>query len=129
MKINIPRLQSEHIVAKDVIVPIEGEHRNIKFLYNRGVIGNIDPNRYHIFQCPNCNAIETHYRCQCGTDLWDHLAKFQITIPAGVKLIFDRYYIRNGSPEFDSVSFRYHAGKEKSRFWIKLADAEQIEFI
>ena len=134
MKINIPRLQSEHIVAKDVIVTVEGEMRNNKFLLNRGVLPSNpfgrQPNHCNLQYCKTCNLNQWTYRCSgCNSDLWDTLAKFQITIPAGSKLIFDRYYIRNGSASFDSVSFRYHNGKEKSRFWIKLSEAEQIEFV
>lgn len=132
MKINIPRLQSEHIVAKDITVTVEGESRNIKFLDKRGVLP-VNTTGYgfsRVLHCKKCNLIQYQYRCSvCNGDIFLDFAKFQITIPAGSKLFIDRYYIRNGSPEFDSVSFRYHNGKEKSRFWIKLSDAEQIEFV
>lgn len=131
MKINIPRLQSEHIVAKDITVTVEGEGRNIKFLDKRGVVPHNPHNYgYHVLACDKCNLIQWEYHCnKCNSHIFFNHAKFQITIPTGSKLIVDRYYMRNGSPDFDSVTFRYHNGKEKSRFWIKLADAEQIEFV
>jgi hypothetical protein len=58
----------------------------------------------------------------------DTLAIRTFTIQKGTKLVIDRYYIRNGSENFDSVTFRYYNGKEKSRFWLKMVDALKIEF-
>lgn len=46
------------------------------------------------------------------------------TIPKDSILSVDRIYIRKGSRSFDSVTFRWN----KNRFWVKLDDANKIEF-
>lgn len=46
------------------------------------------------------------------------------TIPGESILTVDRIYIRKGSPDFDSVTFRWN----KNRFWVKLDDANNMEF-
>lgn len=59
------------------------------------------------------------------------------TLPAGTLLTIDRYYIRQGAGDFDSVTFSlpfqplpgYSFGKKRaSRFWAKLEDVNEIEF-
>jgi hypothetical protein len=69
------------------------------------------------------------------------------TLPAGTILVMDRIYIRQGQSKFDSVTFYAKEipnlqdqsipaacraftkkPKGKARFWVKLADANQIEF-
>ena len=61
----------------------------------------------------------------------------RVTLPAGTLLTIDRYYIRNGAGDFDSVTFAlpsqplpgYSFGKKRaSRFWAKLEDVNEIEF-
>lgn len=68
---------------------------------------------------------------------WDH----EFTFRAGTELKFDRYYIRQGSPTFDSVTFRtncwvsqlgdplFSASRKLKnlRFWAKLDDVNRIE--
>jgi hypothetical protein len=61
-----------------------------------------------------------------------------VTLPEGTVLTVDRYYIRSGANDFDSITFRLPkpAGKRKKgdpvppsgRFWVKLRDANTIEF-
>ncbi|WP_434715626.1 hypothetical protein [Paraburkholderia sp. A3RO-2L] len=62
------------------------------------------------------------------------------TLPAGTVLIIDRYYIRHGLDEFDSVSFRMQgvsaeaktysfsakATRRQVRFWAKLPDVNNM---
>jgi hypothetical protein len=48
------------------------------------------------------------------------------TLPKGTVLELDRIYIRKGAKEFSSTTFKLR--KEKVRFWVKLADANRIEF-
>ena len=58
----------------------------------------------------------------------------QFTLPAGVTLAVDRIYIKKGSPDYNSVTFRipkkgtdnppHFAGL---RFWVKLKDANTVE--
>jgi hypothetical protein len=61
----------------------------------------------------------------------------QATLPAGTLLTIDRYYIRQGAADFDSVTFMlpsqplpgYAFGKKRSaRFWVKLEDVNEIDF-
>jgi hypothetical protein len=65
-----------------------------------------------------------------------------VTIPTGAVLIIDRIYIRAGSEDYSSITFRMQMTKElhesignledkmpKSlRFWVKLEDANTIEY-
>jgi hypothetical protein len=61
-----------------------------------------------------------------------------LTLPEGTILTPDRYYIRQGANGFDSVTFRLQKpdGKQPKgapkpptgRFWVKLDDANRIEF-
>lgn len=61
----------------------------------------------------------------------------QVSLTAGTLLTLDRYYIRHGAGDFDSVSFLlpsqprpgYSFGKNRlARFWAKLEDVNDIEF-
>ncbi len=52
-----------------------------------------------------------------------------VTIPKHTLLTVDRIYIRQGGPEFSSVTFRIGTSKDftgKPRFWAKLEDVNQI---
>ena len=58
-----------------------------------------------------------------------------VSLPAGTLLTLDRYYIRQGSEGFDSVTFLMPGhprtgafGKKEARFWAKLEDVNEIEF-
>lgn len=50
------------------------------------------------------------------------------TLPAGTVLSIDRYYIKNGASEYDSVTFRasFDGVKASKRFWAKLADVNRL---
>jgi hypothetical protein len=55
------------------------------------------------------------------------------TLPKGTLLSIERYYIRQGNEQFDSVTFMIHeingvALKKKIRFWVKLDEACLAEF-
>ena len=61
----------------------------------------------------------------------------QATLPAGTLRTNDRYYIRQGAGDFDSVTFAlpskplpgYAFGKKRAaRFWVKLEDVNEIDF-
>jgi hypothetical protein len=61
-----------------------------------------------------------------------------VTLPAGTVLTLDRYYIKHGANDFDSITFRLPKPKGRvkkgdpvppsGRFWCKLRDANRIEF-
>lgn len=62
------------------------------------------------------------------------------TLPPGTELIIDRYYIKNGMSDFDSVSFRIagvsavaqtyswdpKTSRRQVRFWAKLEDVNTL---
>lgn len=55
------------------------------------------------------------------------------TLPAGTILSVERIYIRMGASDYDSITFRVQSSpderfKKKVRFWVKLDDANKIEF-
>lgn len=51
-----------------------------------------------------------------------------ITIPSGTVLYVDRIYIRKGSEDFSSITFRVEKfpDKKNHRFWVKLHDSRSI---
>jgi hypothetical protein len=57
---------------------------------------------------------------------------YTITFDAGTQLKVDRIFIRKGAAEFDSVTFNVvtiNGNKAKKlRFWVKLDDANELEF-
>jgi hypothetical protein len=126
MRLNIPKLKTELIVAQDVDVTIYCESRNMKFLQSQNLVQG---NAYNwgMYICSSCKA-EISFKCtNCNTYENEHAMR-NFTLKKGVKLVIDRYYIRNGAEDFDSVTFRYHSGKTKGRFWLKLFDVECIDF-
>lgn len=53
----------------------------------------------------------------------------KMTIPAGITICVDRIYIRKGSADYSSVTFRVEKfpDKKNHRFWAKLSDTRGIE--
>lgn len=56
-------------------------------------------------------------------------------LPAGTELTVSRIYIRNGKSQYDSITFLAKNfldinGKKvrSARFWVKLEDANEIEY-
>jgi len=103
MKLYIPKLKEELKLTSDWTFKLHYEHRNAS-LY------------------PNYNNY--NYR--------DNLSPVQYTLTVGTILKVDRYYIRNGASDFDSMTFRISYNDNKDligkRFWVKLDDANKIEF-
>jgi hypothetical protein len=56
-----------------------------------------------------------------------HVRELRHTLPAGTVLKVGRVYIRGNQRDFDSITFRV-VGTKKARFWVKLDDANTIEF-
>ena len=63
--------------------------------------------------------------------------KYLVTIPKSSILTIDRIYIRKGQSDYSSISFfiifpkdfkLINPYKKKVRFWVKLEDANNIEF-
>ena len=113
MKINIPRLGDYLQLTTDWTFSYILEHRNYTL---RMTLTDNDLNK----------------RFPDGTP---------VTMPAGTVLKVDRIYIRQGAPEFDSITFRVMQSPDKRllskskggtavdsvRFFVKLDDANNIE--
>jgi len=73
-----------------------------------------------------------HFGLKCVNDWRKEMAATKVTLPKGTVLKLHRIYIRNGSKDFDSVTFnasRISGKKVKGcRFWVKLDDANRMEF-
>jgi hypothetical protein len=57
----------------------------------------------------------------------------EVTLPKGTVMTVDRYYIRQGNEQFDSITFMVHVIdgkvlKKKLRFWVKLDEALTLDF-
>lgn len=69
---------------------------------------------------------ERNWARQFNTSIW-------CVLPAGTELIVARVYIRNGMNDYSSLTFRIgecpHKPYSKKRFWVKLADANRIEYV
>jgi hypothetical protein len=78
----------------------------------------------------------TSYRGEADYQSWPD-RRYQthpITLPKGTVLEVDRVYIRNFNraaleeqDNFDSITFKV-VGAKKQRFWVKLKDANHIQF-
>ena len=58
---------------------------------------------------------------------------YMMTYPKDSIIIIDRYYIKKGNSDFSSVTFRteklnYPGFRKKPRFWVKLQDANNINY-
>jgi len=104
--LHIPPLGAELTLATDWTFDLYGEQRNLGLFANLKIAVPRDP-RY------NCH---------------DERACVKATLAAGTVLTVRRYYIRLGQAAFDSVTFSAKIGKRAVRFWVKLADANRIEF-
>jgi len=107
MKLYIPKLGDELKLTSDWTFKLESEYRN-SGLYDE-LYGERNRQR--------------GYR--------DHETK-DTTLPKDTVLKVDRIYIRQGSEDYDSVTFRIsycpNTKLNKKRFWVKLNDANNIEF-
>ncbi len=134
MKFFIPELGSKIILQNSWSFELYLEHRNDSLLRATGV-----PVWSHDWGRDTLQPIG-----------WSRDGKYgdwhkQYSIPSGTELTIDRIYIRKGLKEFSSVSFfinrktvtpefsdfakRIHNGKGRCRFWAKLADVNNIEFL
>lgn len=57
-----------------------------------------------------------------------------VTLEAGTHLCIDRIYVRKGKSEYSSVTFKIvkhptNKALNKKRFWVKLDDANGIQFL
>lgn len=116
MKLHIPKLGDELVLAEPWTFTVFQERRNTSLAEVSG---------YKFKKWPD-------------PEYWKVWPLGPFTFPAGTKLVVDRIYIRAGSEDFDSVTFRasgytssvrtgLKGKKEKSvRFWAKLDDVNKM---
>jgi hypothetical protein len=113
----IPHLRTELTLSQPWTFKLHAEHRNSDF---RQLLG-----------------LEIPYSAAATEEQWQAWRKsrdevYDVTLPAGTVLSVDRIFIRNGMAEYDSVTFRIRSHPDlkkcKSRFWVKLDDANNIVY-
>ena len=112
MKLYIPEIGNVLILEKDCTFQLYNEYRNDTMIHYFGIIF---PDSKH-WMSRRDSLSET------------------ITLPKDTKLKVDRIYIRKGNKEFSSISFLFNPGQKvlkfkQNRFWAKLEDVNNIEFI
>lgn len=96
---NIPSVGDVIVLRKPWTAHIADESRNRKYLINLGVI-----------------------------ELFDRKYGFSpVAFPVDTKFKIERIYIRQNAPSYDSVTVRV-VGVKNSRFWVKLANFNEIIF-
>lgn len=103
-KLSIPSLGTELTLAKDWTFTLHNEYRNDALI-----------------------AALKMKMPTCPRGYYDRNASLPVTLSVGTVLTVRRYYIRLGQQAFDSVTFSAKIGKKSHRFWVKLADANNIE--
>lgn len=103
MKLYIPRVGEKIQLTENWSCSIQSEHRNQKIFDALGIkIGN--------------NV---------------HGTVINVTLPKNTILRIDRLYVRAPASDYDSITFTIEEsplpGIEKSRFWVKLREANEIE--
>jgi len=102
MKLNIPEIGDELILTTPWNFRLYNESRNLKALESK--MFGIYPYEYN-------------------TD-------YPASLPIKTVLKIDRIYIRKGNSDYSSITFwaKHPEIKLKQRFWVKLQDANNIEF-
>lgn len=114
MKLVIPRLKADKLtLTKPWSFNLHHERRNSAMLAHLSI--PLLPQKY------------------LGDFNWEDPAPEGVSLPKGTLLSIERYYIRQGNEQFDSVTFMIHeingvALKKKIRFWVKLDEACLAEF-
>lgn len=131
MKLFIPELGTQLQLTKAHSVKIEYERRN-------SIIADCSPELWAEYQkldkdywtiCYNFNSAN---RGHALSEAYEALKKFKnekpcfITLPKNTVLEVDRIYIRQGSAQYSSVTFKIR-GKKVLRFWLTLSDVNKID--
>lgn len=104
MKIYVPSVGTELMVLKPWTFDLYHEYRNRTLIEHFGLESVFD------------------YRHP------EDVESVMVTIPVGTVLRVSRVYIRQGSPDYDSLTFRSsNLGKKAVRFWAKLEDVNTLD--
>lgn len=112
MKLQIPALDTKIKLSMPWTFRLFQEHRNGLFISNLRKAGFDIPS-------PPPNAPYSWYSTT-------HLTN--VTLPVGTILSVKRIYIRSGQEEYNSITFNAMGDEIKGRFWVKLDDANNIEY-
>jgi hypothetical protein len=110
MKLYLPEIGDVLRLTKDWEFTLYNESRNVKL--------------FEVFNI----EYENRYFAR------DNVPNYNVTLPKDTELKIDRIYIRKGASEFSSASFFIHSHPSDdnfkgARFWAKLNDVNEIEFI
>jgi hypothetical protein len=138
MNLYIPEIGDTIKLSEDWKFKLHHESRNTKFAEILGYTSNVLPVGY---------TGNTHWRERGFTpenevivdpnNRWNITSKLiyntlPIVLEKGTVLIIDRIYIRKGAKDYSSITFRIESCDNKKlnkkRFWVKLKDANNIEF-
>lgn len=114
----IPHLRTEIVLAQPWTFTLHAEYRNDGF---RKALNLVPPRPYQDAPIEELDA-------------WFDLNRksHQVTLPKDTILSIDRIFIRNGMPQYDSVTFRLRShptdAKVKGRFWAKLDEVNTIVY-
>lgn len=116
MKFNIPTIGTMLKLSHKWTFALYDEYRNSK-LWESWIKQN--PNPKYLIKPPNKNLYG------------DSGKAIQVSLPKGTILNLSRIYIRQGKKEFDSITFSIKECPEKykGRFWVKLDDANKIQYV
>ena len=127
MNLYIPSLKDVLLLIKDWEAEIHYETRNIDFIKNAFQLDKAWDMHSQVLEKFKIVA-GTPYNKRC-------INTIKVLIPAGTELVVDRIYIRHNCEAFDSISFRIIKDKVNAktgmhgRFWVKLANANGLEFV
>ena len=119
MRLLIPTIGDELELVQDWTFTLYREYRQTKFIENLK-LGEADPLVPSVSLAPPPD--QPYYKAY---------PNFKVTLPAGTVLSVARIYIRGSFRSFDSVTFIVKScpvKKVKGRFWVKLRDANSMEF-
>jgi hypothetical protein len=132
MKLFIPELGTQLQLTKAHSFKIEYEQRN------NSIIADYSPELWTEYQKLDKDYWNIYYyfngtnRSRTLSEAYEALKKFKnekpcfITLPKNTVLEVDRIYIRQGSAQYSSVTFKIR-GKKVLRFWLTLSDVNKID--
>lgn len=143
----IPPLGFEITLTEDWTFKLFDEHRNQSLLKSAGLeCPRLDRDFHNLSRANQAEFVAKKGWFYAGNFLEDHYVDVNefytnMTLRAGTKLKIARVYIRLGQDYFNSITFTcpllvskpgdplFRASRGKGmRFWVKLEDANKIEF-
>lgn len=124
MKFNIPSIGDQIRLTSDWEFVLHYECRNNK-LWQKF---SLPIPKWNWHPCPS-GRLRNVWKLEDG-----YFTEFEMMLESGTVLTVDRIYIRKGAKGFDSITFNIPKKQNKDsnfagcRFWVKLHDANSVEF-